>query len=168
MMASNQLDKDHLYAFSCALNLLLYVADPGPESAAVGGPGERRMISRRESLVDIYARMLLLELEGDTSRLSAVAVEARRRRQDKEMRDFPADHLQAEEAAAELAESAARIVHDAGADTDPRARERLLTATDYQTSHDVFGAFLGDPTLAGPPDAMLAELDRIDEDGQDQ
>jgi hypothetical protein len=75
--APEQVDKDHPYAFSCALNLQLYASDPDPETVVVGGPGEQRSITRRESLVDIYARMVLLELGGDIDRLSAVAAEAR-------------------------------------------------------------------------------------------
>ncbi len=36
-----QLGKDHLYVYySCALNLLLYASDPGPQAITVGGPGE--------------------------------------------------------------------------------------------------------------------------------
>jgi len=33
----------------------------------------------------------------------------------------------------------------------------MLAAVDYQTSRDVFGTFLGNADLAGPPDGMLAE-----------
>ena len=38
----------------------------------------------------------------------------------------------------------------------------------YQTSRDIFGTFLGDPSLAGPPDNLIDELNRIDQSGQDQ
>lgn len=156
-----------MFAFSCGANLLLYEGDPGPQTTTVGGPGEQRTITRRELLVSIYARMLLLELQADLDRLAAVAAEARRRMYT--AADDDATELAAAEAVAvELAETAIQIIRDVGADTDPRARERLLAATDYQTSRDVFGTFLGKPGLAGPPDSMLEELARIERSAQGQ
>jgi hypothetical protein len=61
-----------------------------------------------------------------------------------------------------------RIIHDAGADVDQQSRKRLLTAMNYQTSRDIFGTFLGDPSLAGPPDNMIDDLNHIDQSGHDQ
>ena len=110
--------------------------------------------------------MVLLELGGDIDRLSAVAAEARRRLEEKSGGEFDADYLEAEVVASELAETAIRWVREASADVDTTARERMLTAMDYQTSRDVFGAFLGNADLAGPPDDMLAELEKIDQESQ--
>jgi hypothetical protein len=109
---AQQVHKDHLYAFSCALNLLLYVADPGPDATGIGGPGETRSVSRREWLADLYARMLLLEVKGDIARLTGVASEARARCKEGDQ--------EAENAAAELAEIAMRIICEAGADREPK------------------------------------------------
>jgi hypothetical protein len=164
--APEQVDRDHLYAFSCALNLQLYASDPSPETVVVGGPGEQRPITRRESLVDIYARMVLLKLGGDIDRLSAVAAEARRCLEEKPCGEFDTDYLEDETVVSELAETAIQWVREAGADVDATARERMLTTMDYQTSRDVFGVFLGNADLAGPPDDMLTELEKIDQDSQ--
>jgi hypothetical protein len=68
-----QVHEDHVYAFECALNFLLYAADPDPDVTEVGGPGETGSISRREQLADVYARVLLVEVTGDIGRLTAVA-----------------------------------------------------------------------------------------------
>ncbi len=68
----------------------------------------------------------------------------------------------------EIAETALRMIRDAGADVDQQVRKRLLTVMNYQTSRDIFGTFLGDPSLAGPPDSMIDDLNRIDQSDQDQ
>jgi hypothetical protein len=82
------------------------------------------------------------------------------------MRGFDTDYLEDETVVSELAETAIQWVREAGADVDTTARERMLTTMDYQTSRDVFGAFLGNADLAGPPDDMLTELEKIDQDSQ--
>jgi hypothetical protein len=161
-------NQDHLYAFSCALNLELYAADPGPQAAVAGSPDEQLAITRRGHLLDMYSRMLLLQLEGDLRRMSAVAAEARYRLAEKSARNAEQDDLQVEVTTIDIADTAIRIIRDAGADVDQAARRRLLTATDYQTSRDIFGAFLGDPGLAGSPDNMIDELNRIDQESEGQ
>lgn len=118
-----QLHQDHLFAWSCGLNARLYDNDPGPREMVVGGPGEQRVIDRRERLLDSYARMVLVELDGDLDRLAAVVGEAQRKHQDKSERGFEADKVEAELIAVELAERAAQIIRDAGAADDPQARE---------------------------------------------
>lgn len=163
----DQIKKDHLYAHSCALNLLLYDDDPGQRVIAVGSLSEQRMIDRREHLIDLYSRMLLLEVNGSANRLNAVAAEARRRYEEGAHKKPPPEDLPADTVTVELAEAAVRIIREVGADTDPRALERLLIAVNYQTSRDVFGTFLGNPNLAGPPDDVIADLDRIDENEDD-
>lgn len=133
----------------------------------MGGPGESRAIDRRQRLVDIYSRLLLLKLEADVDRLNATAAEAQRRHAEAR-RVMPAGDHDPELVTAELAQAAELIIHEAGADVDLTARKRLLTATDYQTSRDVFGTLLGDPDLAGPPNHLIAELDRIDTDDKSE
>jgi hypothetical protein len=126
---------------SCALNLELYAADPGPQTVAIGGPGEQRTITRRDHLLDLYSRMLLLKLDGDPDRLSAVAAEAERRRDEKSARNSESDDLEVEADTLEFADTAMRIIHDAGADVDQQNRKRLLTAMNYQTSATSSGPF---------------------------
>lgn len=123
------------------------------------------MVDRHERLLDIYSRLLILKVRGDVGRLAAIEREARRRLEEAsgDTRADPQPELVAEA----LAQAAERIIRDAGADGDPQARRRLLAATDYQASRDVFGVFLGDPSLAGPPDDLIAELDSIDRGEED-
>jgi hypothetical protein len=159
---------DYLYAFSCALNLELYAADPGPQTVTIGSPGEQRTITRRDHLLDLYSRLLLLKLDADPDRLFAVAAEAERRLNEKSAQNSESDNLEVETDTLGIADTAMRIIHDAGADVDQQSRKRLLTAMNYQTSRDIFGTFLGDPSLAGPPDNMIDDLNHIDQSGHDQ
>jgi hypothetical protein len=159
---------DYLFAFSCALNLGLYAADPGPQAVVVGSSDEQRTISRREHYLDLYSRMLLLHLEGDPDRLSAVVAEAQLRLNEKSARSPDPHDLKIRADTVEIAETALRMIRDAGADVDQQIRKRLLTVMNYQTSRDIFGTFLGDPSLAGPPDSMIDDLNRIDQNDQDQ
>jgi hypothetical protein len=70
--------------------------------------------------------------------------------------------------AAGLAQTAARIVREAGADQDLKARERLVAATRYQNLRDTGELFLGNPnTLVRDPGDLIAELDRIDRNEHD-
>jgi hypothetical protein len=73
--SEQQLHEDHLRAWASALNLRLYDNDPGPREMIVGGPGEERVIDRRERLVDSYAKLLLVQVDGDLDRLLAVAAQ---------------------------------------------------------------------------------------------
>lgn len=155
------LDGDHLHAWSSALNLMLYDADPGPREVRIGGPGEERVIDRREYLISVYAHSLLLHLGADLSRLVAVADEARRRSGDSARWKRPREHVRAERVAAELADTAAQVVRQAGADADEKSRRRLLAATEYQHTEETFAAFLG-TSAAQDPNDLAQELDDID------
>lgn len=157
------LDGDHLHAWSSALNLLLYDNDPGPRDVHIGGPGEARVIDRREYLMNVYAQGLLLHVGADLTRLTALADEARRRSRDRTRWKRPKQHVGAEAVAAELAETAAHVIREAGADTDEKSRRRLLAAADYQHTEETFAAFLG-ASAAQNPDDLAEELDRIDEE----
>jgi hypothetical protein len=64
--------KDTTFAWSCAANLLLYDADPGPRQVNVGSGSEQRFVDRHEALVNVYARQVLVELEADLPRIEAL------------------------------------------------------------------------------------------------
>jgi hypothetical protein len=71
--------------------------------------------------------------------------------------------MEAELIAVELAEHAARVVRGAGADTDSKAWERLVAATEHQNLRDTGELFLGDANvLAGDPGDLIERLDEID------
>src|SRR5436190_17310517 len=94
--SEQQLHDDHLHAWASGLNLRLYDNDPGPRELIVGGPGEERVIDRRERLVDSYAKLLLVHVDGDLHRLLAVAAEARRMRAQRAARDASDRRTEAE------------------------------------------------------------------------
>jgi hypothetical protein len=159
-----QAEKDHAYVYSCACNLLLYDEDPGPRQERIGGPGEQRIIDRRELLIDLYARLVLFQLGGSSARLARVTAIGQRQCGHFAELSPPPEALSVEMTVTELAETAVGIVHESGADTDSMALRRLLAALDYQLSRDVFGTFFGRPDLAGPPDELLDRLERIDQE----
>lgn len=161
--SEQQLHDDHLHAWASALNLRLYDNDPGPREMVVGGPGEERVIDRRDRLIDSYARLLLVQVDGDLDRLLAVAAEARRKHGERVAHGGSERKIEAELIAVELADHAAQIVRDVDADTDPKARERLVAATEHQNLRDTGELFLGDANiLAGDPGDLAERLDEID------
>ncbi|MBB5130374.1 hypothetical protein HNP84_000062 [Thermocatellispora tengchongensis] len=156
-----------------------------------GTSWEPRLVSRRQEIVEMYSRLLLVRLRARVDRLAALEVECRRRataatfpraalaalRQLAAGRDpmrlvramswvfatgrrrqFRRTHI----LAAKLAAAARTTVIEAGAARDPVTRTRLLAATRYQATRDALDFALGDPSLAGPPDRLLAELDWLD------
>ncbi|GLW11154.1 hypothetical protein Misp01_62820 [Microtetraspora sp. NBRC 13810] len=154
-----------------------------------GTSWEPRVISRRQEIEEMYSRLLLVRLRARVDRLGALEAECRRRADGARLprafvsvtrqaairpypvlrgaswiishgrrRRFRHIHL----LAARLAGSARSTVVDAGAAHDPVTRTRLLAATRYQATRDALDLALGDPSLAGPPDRLLAELDWLD------
>jgi hypothetical protein len=156
-----------------------------------GTSWEPRMVSRRQEIVEMYSRLLLVRLRARVDRLTALEVECRRRAAGASLpravtavlrqvvtgggpapvlraaswilaagrrRQFRRTHM----LAARLASAARTTVIQAGAARDPVTRTRLLAATRYQAARDALDFALGDPSLAGPPDRLLAELDWLD------
>jgi hypothetical protein len=121
------------------------------------------VIDRRDRLIDSYARLLLVQVDGDLDRLLAVAAEARRKHGERVAHGGSERKIEAELIAVELADHAAQIVRDVDADTDPKARERLVAATEHQNLRDTGELFLGDANiLAGDPGDLAERLDEID------
>ncbi|SDQ61785.1 hypothetical protein [Thermostaphylospora chromogena] len=157
-----------------------------------GTEWEPRLVDRYQETVEMYSRLLLVRLRARIDRLTALEAECRRRAANASLgralfgvlrrlasvhrdpgevlsslrwvlavgrrRRFRRAHM----IAAGLAADARTIVIQAGAARDPVTRTRLLTATRYQAARDVLDFSLGDPSLAGPPDRLLAELDWLD------
>lgn len=64
--------------------------------------------------------------------------------------------------AAEVCETAAAWLTEAGADTDPRARARLLTTHRHRFNADVLGGWLPADILAQEAADVAADLDALD------
>lgn len=156
-----------------------------------GTAWEPRLVDRRQEIVEMYSRLLLVRLRARVDRLAALEAECRRRAAGASLRrsvlavlrqlvkgpdpgrvlraaawvlsvgrrrQFRRTHM----LAAHLAEAARSTVIQAGAARDPVTRTRLLVATRYQAARDALDHALGDPSLAGPPDRLLADLQWLD------
>ncbi|WP_308283487.1 hypothetical protein [Pseudonocardia nigra] len=149
--------EDTTLAWVCAPNLRLYDEDPGPRATNVGSSQEPRVVDRREALVELYARQILLELRAELPRILALrddcareAAAARTLReawrvvQARRGGPHPQPWPRALRAltwalrrdistqwtlGAELADRAAHMVTEAEADRDAKARARLLAST---------------------------------------
>jgi hypothetical protein len=178
-------------AWSCAANLQLYDEDPGRRKTNVGNRNEPRMVDRRDALVHLYARQVLLGLDADNQRIVALAEDCRCRAaearslrgawrlvQTRRRAPNPESWTSALGAlswsarreiasvwalAAELADAAAGMVRQAGADRDTKARARLLASTRHTFTYDVVGNIVGAEVEAQAA-AELAQTSRdIDE-----
>lgn len=65
--------KDVIEAWSCPANLRLYDDDPGPRAVNVASAEEPRWVDRREALVELYARRMLIACDADRDRVDSRA-----------------------------------------------------------------------------------------------
>jgi hypothetical protein len=174
----SQLERDLAIAltYACAVDAHDTMFGGGFPPLDRGTRWEPRSVDGRRELLDMHSRLLLFRLRGRTERLEVLLTECRRRasrapvrlltrmvprrRGERSGRTRPPRRVY--EIAATLAADARDIVIGAGAADDPVARTRLLTAMRYQATRDVLERFLGDPSLAGPPDRFIADLDWLD------
>jgi hypothetical protein len=68
---------------------------------------------------------------------------------------------------AELADCAARMISEAAADRDAKARARLLAGTNHTLTHDVLGTFLRPDVEARDAAELARTLAEIDEPDTD-
>jgi hypothetical protein len=130
-----------------ARNCLLWENDLGPAKLNVGTASEPRMIPRAEAWQHAYALYLRGDLDADHSRLTAAACKCREdavKPQPRWARNWVPRELSR---AADLCEQAARIVADAGAAGDDKARRRLLAGCQRETEMISLGNVL--PSVAG-------------------
>lgn len=185
------------FAWSSAANLLLYDADPGERSVEMGRAGDSRIVDRRDALLDVYARQLMVHCAADPSRLAAVRAECadrhrparllregwrsmrwRREHPSSTGRDRPLgapsprtliEQRELWDTAEQIVALAEQTVHDAGAATDWKARERLLASTSHTLNFDILGVMLPvevEQQAAAELAATLEEIDRTaDPDG---
>lgn len=190
-LGSRVVNDDTTLAWSCAANLQLYDEDPGPRETNVGSRDEPLLVDRRDALVGLYARQVLVKLDADDRRLAALAEDCRRRAaaartlrgawqlvQTRRSGRSPQTWPRALEPllwssrreiasvwalGAELADAAGQMVRDAGADRDVKARARLLASTQHSLTYDVVGNMVGADVEAQAAEDLAQTLREIDE-----
>jgi len=110
---------------------------PDPDLDAIADPAARRVLSQcREDRLSAYTWFLLQHFHADADRLAAAAAGCRARYD--EVAAGPGDHrLAGYTGGAVLAGAALQIIRDAGADTDPAARNRLLEEIERRFDPDI-------------------------------
>jgi hypothetical protein len=161
VMTQNPLS-DSAQAWSLAANCLLFEEDPGPDQVNVGSDTEPQMQPRTEAWRDYYARYLLKELDGDLGRLAAIddeyRGELRRRPSQREVREGLPELWHC---VVDLVERAVTIVRTVGADTDDKARRRLVAGVDHWLTVNTLGGIA--PEVQEISNAtLIEELHRID------
>jgi hypothetical protein len=189
--ASMAEERDTTLAWSCAANLRLYDEDPGPRQMNVGSVREPRIVDRREALVGLYARQILLKLEADYPRILALRAECgQQAAASRDLREAwrvararhrpplrqpwrqalralawseRSDIATTWAVGAELAHRAAQMVTEAGAHLDGKARAKLLAATEHSFTYDVLGSMLPSDMEARDAAQLAETLRQIDE-----
>lgn len=176
-------------AWSCAANAVLYIDDPGPGRLAAGSASDPRLVSRHEAWAEFYARYLLVELRAEPAALEQAMTTARDElaggyprlirdqlrasRADREgwawtwERLRPGElraHRRVQRLALELAAAARAMITEAGADDDPHARARLLTATEHAVTDEALGGLLPAEDRAESAASLAQRLEAIDAD----
>ncbi|MFC5833152.1 hypothetical protein [Nonomuraea insulae] len=131
MKQRTQVEQDAFQAWIYASNCLLYENDPGPAELNVGSAGEPRMIPRAEAWQHGYALNVVVDCAGDHARLLAAAQHCRDDMRRKA--HFGAKRVGELARAADLCEQAARMVEQAGAVGDEKARRRLVASCEHET-----------------------------------
>jgi hypothetical protein len=178
--------EETLFAWSCAVDFMMYDSNPIASEANIGSQIEPRVVDRRDALLDIYARRILVHCEADPGRLNAVRAEITKlpgsrgpvqdemrsdRLQDGSARPpgsatlpppLSHDTGQLWAVAEELTSAALAMVIEAGAVDDIRARARLLVSTAHTITRDLLGP-LRPPEVERQAALKLARsLDMID------
>jgi hypothetical protein len=148
-------------------------------------------VDRRDALVGLYARQVLVTLDADDRRLEVLAVDCRRRAaqartlrgawqlvQTRRSGPRPEPWPRALEPlrwrsrreiasvwalGAELADTAAQRVREAGADQDSKARGRLPASTRHTLTYDVVGNLVGAEVEAQAATELAQTLRDIDD-----
>lgn len=136
-----QVEEDAFQAWIYASNCLLYENDPGPAELNTGTAEEPRMVPRAQAWQHAYALHVLVQCEADHARLTAAARKCRAGITDAAAR-LEAYRAREWSRAADLFEQAARMVEDAGAIGDDKARRRLLAGCQHQTMMIALGSVI--------------------------
>ena len=128
-----QVEEDAFQAWIYASNCLLYENDPGPAELNTGTTDEPRMVPRAQAWQHAYALNVIVQCEADHARLTAAASQCRASIADAAAR-LGAQRACEWSRAADLCDQAARMVEDAGAIGDDKARRRLLAGSNWQAN----------------------------------
>ncbi|MGP3323029.1 hypothetical protein [Mycobacteroides abscessus] len=151
--------KDLTLAWVYAANASIHEEAPGPAELNIGSQVEPHMVSRVEAFRDLYAHLLLEDLQADKVRIERLKVKVGRAR--KRARNADAEIVWT--IADELCERALQIIDGAGAAADDDARRRLLAGTKHLNRSVVLGQFV--PALQEEIDGdLMDELSAIDTD----
>ncbi|MFJ1584190.1 hypothetical protein ACIOC1_12830 [Streptomyces sp. NPDC088197] len=127
----SQAVEDVVHAWTHGTDCLLREADGG-SGETVGTETGPRMLSHAEAVQIVHAQLVLIALGADLGRLQTTARTCYRTAVDARL-ERPED-ARAYARAADLCERAARLVVDAGAAGDDRARRRLLAVAEHDTA----------------------------------
>lgn len=151
--------QDLTLAWVYAANASIHGETPGPAELNIGSEVEPHMVSRAEASRDLYAHLLLVDLQADKVRIDRLKIAIRRKR--KRSRNAEAETVWA--IADELCERALQTIDGAGAADDRDARRRLLAGTKHLNRSVILGQFV--PALQQEINGdLLDELDAIDSD----
>ena len=157
-----QVEEDAFKAWTYALNCLLYENDPGPAELNTGTADEPRVVPRYHAWQHLYALLVLIHCEADHARLMAAARQCRAEVADPQARLWE-ERIAELSHAADLCEQAAKMVEDAGAVSDDKARRRLLAGCDHQAMMITVGSAI--PAVAeSSTEGLCRALEEIDEE----
>lgn len=152
-------DEDLTLAWVYAANASIHEEAPGPAELNIGSAVEPHMVSRVEAFRDLYAHLLLEDLQAEKVRIDRLKVTIGRKR--KRSRNAEVESVWA--IADELCERALHIIDGAGAADDDAARRRLLAGTKHLNRSVILGQFV--PALQQEiNDDLLHELGAIETD----
>lgn len=156
-----QVEEDAFMAWTYALNCLLYENDPGPAEVNTRTADEPRVVPRSQAWQHAYALLVLVHCEADYARLTAAARQCRAEIADSQAGLWE-ERIGELSRAADLCDQAAKMVEDAGAVSDDKARRRLLAGCDHETTMIVLGSAI--PAVAeSSAEELCRVLEEIDE-----
>ena len=176
---------DSTRMWSLACNCLLYEGDSGPAQLNIGSEIEPKMVDRQQAWRELYARLLIEQVDADVTRLGEAEqvcrdeladthrpehweriYQVRLRAGDPTAEEVLTPQGQREirevwECALDLCAQAVRMVREAGAGADETARQRFLAGLKHKNTVDVLGPIRGvAQDSAEELTRRLEELDR--------
>ncbi|WP_042789946.1 hypothetical protein [Mycobacteroides abscessus] len=151
--------KDLSLAWVYAANVSLHGETPGPADSNFFSAVEPHMVSRPKTFRDLYAHLLLEELQADRVRIIRLRARVSRARERSRNSEFESIWATADG----LCEQALHVIDGAGAGGTEAARRRLLAGVKHLNSSVLLGQFV--PALQQEiNEDLLHELDSLETD----